>query len=114
MAGWKLEHKINERVSFLQNFGHTDADSFQRNTYNMALLTDGQTLTRSAYFTDEKQNGFVVDNQFAFKLTTGGATHRLLAGAQYQKCSPATPSSRPPPSKLKWASNSSPPTAGRN
>lgn len=85
MAGWKLEHKFSDKVRFLQNFRHTDADGFQRNTYNMGLQDDGRTLNRSAYFTDERQNGFVVDNQFAIKLDTGGVTHKLLVGADYQK-----------------------------
>lgn len=85
MAGWKLEHKFSDKVMFLQNFRHTDADGFQRNTYNMGLQDDGRTLNRSAYFTDERQNGFVVDNQFAIKLDTGGVTHKLLVGADYQK-----------------------------
>lgn len=85
MAGWKLEHKFSDKVRFLQNFRHTDADGFQRNTYNTGLQDDGRTLNRSAYFTDERQNGFVVDNQFAIKLDAGGATHKLLAGADYQE-----------------------------
>lgn len=85
MAGWKLEHKFNDTVKFLQNFRHTDADGFQRNTYNMGLQDDGRTLNRSAYFTDERQNGYVVDNQFAIQLDTGGVTHKLLVGADYQK-----------------------------
>lgn len=85
MAGWKLEHKFSDKVKFLQNFRHTDADGFQRNTYNTGLQSDGRTLNRSAYFTDERQNGFVVDNQFAIKLDAGGVTHRLLIGADYQK-----------------------------
>src|SRR5690606_15183173 len=58
---------------------------FQRNTYNLGLRADGRTLDRSAYFTDERQDGFVVDNQLAFDFTTGPAKHRLLAGLEYQK-----------------------------
>lgn len=85
MAGWKLEHKFNDRVTFLQNFRHNDADGFQRNTYNLGLQADGRTLNRAAYFTDERQDGFVVDNQFAIKLDAAGVTHRLLVGADYQK-----------------------------
>src|SRR5690606_31201708 len=40
MAGWKLEHAFNESVTFLQNFRYTDADAFQRNTYNLGLRED--------------------------------------------------------------------------
>lgn len=85
LAGWKFEHKFNDTLTFLQNFRYTDANGFQRNTYNMGLEDDGRTLTRSAYFTDESQNGFVVDNQLAIKLQAGATAHRLLAGVEYQK-----------------------------
>jgi iron complex outermembrane receptor protein len=85
MAGWKFEHKLNDAVSFLQNFRYTKADGFQRNTYNLGLAADGSTLARSAYFTDESQDGYVVDNQFAFKAATGPVKHRILAGVDYQK-----------------------------
>ncbi|MGH8854219.1 MAG: TonB-dependent siderophore receptor, partial [Telluria sp.] len=85
MAGWKFEHAFNERVSFLQNFRYTKANGFQRNTYNTGLLADNRTLTRSAYFTDEKNNGWVADNQLAFRLDTGPISHRILAGVDYQR-----------------------------
>jgi len=89
MAGWKFEHAFNDTVKFLQNFRHTDAKGFQRNTYNFGLQADGRTLNRSAYLTDERQNGYVVDNQLALKLQTGAVVHRLLAGADYQKLNSA-------------------------
>ncbi len=85
MAGWKFEHAFNDRVSFLQNFRYTKASGFQRNTYNNGLLEDGRTLTRAAYFTDETQNGWVVDNQLALRLNTGAFSHRILFGADYQR-----------------------------
>ncbi|WBS04743.1 TonB-dependent siderophore receptor [Pseudoduganella sp. SL102] len=85
MAGWKFEHAFNDSVKFLQNFRYTKARGLQRNTYNNGLLEDDRTLTRSAYFTDERQHGYVVDNQLAFRLATGALVHRLLAGADYQK-----------------------------
>ena len=85
MAGWKFEHAFNDSVSFLQNFRYTKADGYQKNTYNRGLLPDNRTLTRSAYFTDEKMNGWVVDNQLAWRVNTGAFTHRILAGVDYQK-----------------------------
>jgi iron complex outermembrane receptor protein len=85
MAGWKFEHAFNDRISFLQNFRYTNASGFQRNTYNNGLLEDGRTLTRAAYFTDETQNGWVVDNQLALRLNTGAFSHRILLGADYQR-----------------------------
>ena len=85
MAGWKFEHAFGNGVTFLQNVRWTKADGFQRNTYNYGLQADGRTLIRSAYFTDEQQDGWVADNQLAFRTTTGPITHRLLAGVDYQK-----------------------------
>lgn len=85
MAGWKFEHQFNDAVSFLQNFRHTDADAFQRNTYNHGLRADGRTLDRSAYLTDERQDGFVVDNQLALRLRHGEVRHKLLFGIEYQQ-----------------------------
>ncbi len=85
LSGWKFEHAFNDTVSFLQNFRYTKADGFQRNTYNNGLLADKRTLLRSAYFTDEAMHGYVVDNQFAFRFSSGSWSHRVLAGADYQK-----------------------------
>lgn len=85
MAGWKFEHAFNDSVSFLQNFRYTKADGYQKNTYNRGLLPDNRTLTRAAYFTDEKMNGWVVDNQLSWRVNTGAFAHRILAGVDYQK-----------------------------
>jgi iron complex outermembrane receptor protein len=85
MAGWKFEHRFNDSLSFLQNVRYTKADGFQRNSYNNGLLEDERTLTRSAYYTDERQHGYVADNQFAFRARTGPLSHRILLGAEYQK-----------------------------
>ncbi|MAL95484.1 MAG: TonB-dependent siderophore receptor [Haliea sp.] len=85
MLGYKLNHEFNEQWSFLQNFRFTDAEAFQKNTYNFGLQADGRTLTRSAYFTDEAQEGFVVDNQLAWSTELAGASHRLLFGVEYRE-----------------------------
>ena len=85
MGGWKFEHAFNDSVSFLQNFRYTKASGFQKNSYNRGLLPDERTLTRSAYFTDEKMNGWVADNQLAWRVNTGAFAHRILAGLDYQK-----------------------------
>lgn len=85
MAGWKFDHRFSDAVSFLQNFRYTVADAFQRNTYNFGLLADNRTLVRTAYFTDEEQDGFVVDNQLAVKFGLGASAHKLLFGAEYQR-----------------------------
>ena len=85
MLGYKLDHAFNEQWSFLQNFRYTDAEALQKNTYNYGLQADGRTLTRSAYFTDEAQEGFVVDNQLAWSTELAGASHRVLLGLEYRE-----------------------------
>lgn len=85
MAGWKLEHQFSDSVTFMQNFRHTEGDAFQRNTYNLGLRADGRTLDRSAYYTDEEQTGFVVDNQLALAFETGALRHKFLFGLEYQE-----------------------------
>ena len=85
MVGYKLNHEFNENVSFLQNFRYTNADGFQKNTYNYGLAGDARTLIRSAYFTDEENEGVAIDNQLAWRLDVGQTSHRLLLGMEYQK-----------------------------
>lgn len=85
LAGWKFEHAFSDSLRFLQNFRYTKAEGFQRNSYNRGLLADNRTLIRSAYFTDEKMNGWVVDNQLSWRVDTGAFRHHILAGVDYQK-----------------------------
>lgn len=80
MIGYKLNHQLTDTLSLLQNYRYTDGEALQRNTYTQALLEDQTTLVRSAYFTDEKQHGFVVDNQLAGQFDN----HSLLFGFDYQ------------------------------
>jgi iron complex outermembrane receptor protein len=85
MVGYKFDHAFSDHVSFLQNFRYTDGEAFQKNTYNQGLQGDGRTLNRSAYFTDEEQHGFVIDNQLAFDFNIGQTSHKTLVGVEYQK-----------------------------
>ena len=85
MVGYKLNHEFNDNVSFLQNFRYTNADGYQKNTYNYGLAGDGRTLIRSAYFTDEENEGVAIDNQLAWRVNMGETSHRILLGMEYQK-----------------------------
>ncbi len=87
MLGYKLDHQFSDQVSFLQNFRYTTGDVFQRNTYNQGFIEapgEERNLARSAYFTDETIDGFVVDNQLAINFG-GDIAHRLLIGVDYQQ-----------------------------
>lgn len=84
LLGYKMSHDFNANWQVLQNARYMDASAYQRNTYNAALAADNRTLARNAYLTDEASRGFVIDNQLAGKVQTGGAQHNLLLGVDYQ------------------------------
>ena len=83
LAGYKINHNINNNWNFLQNFRYTDASAFQTNTYGTGLAADGRTLSREAYLTDEATTGFTIDNQVSGRFQTGAAEHNLLVGVDY-------------------------------
>lgn len=83
MLGYKLNHRVNNNLTFLQNFRHTSGKAQQKNTYNKGLTGDS-TLVRSAYFTEEEISGYVVDNQLALSLNAGETLHKILFGIEYQ------------------------------
>lgn len=83
MLGYKINHRFNDRVKFLQNFRYTKGSLMQRNTYTLSI--SGPVLNRSAYETDEKMNGYAVDNQLAWNTFLGSTEHKLLFGIDYQR-----------------------------
>ncbi|WP_189577370.1 TonB-dependent siderophore receptor [Marinobacter zhanjiangensis] len=84
MAGYKINHAINNNWTFLQNFRYTDAEYLQRNTYSTGLNADQRTMNRAAYLTDESAHSYAVDNQLTGLVRTGAIEHNLLAGIDYQ------------------------------
>jgi iron complex outermembrane receptor protein len=87
MLGYKLNHDFGNGWTFLQNARYTDADLFQKNTYHLASQFDETTgdLDRNVYTTDEKSNGFAIDNQISAQIMSGDVEHNLLFGLDYQK-----------------------------
>lgn len=85
LFGYKLDHKINNTWSFLQNTRFTVAEAYQENTYNLGLDTDGRTLYRSAYLTDESSEGLNLDNQLSAIFDLGEMEHNILLGLDYLK-----------------------------
>lgn len=90
MLGYKFSHDFANGLTFLQNFRYTKGDALQKNTYNSGFSGDDHTLLRSAYFTDEEIEGWVMDNQLAFILRSGDVRHHLLAGVDYQTLDSST------------------------
>ncbi|MEP0071346.1 MAG: TonB-dependent siderophore receptor [Marinomonas sp.] len=85
LFGYKIDHKINNNWSFLQNARVTVAEAYQENTYNLGLDADGSTLYRSAYLTDESSKGFNIDNQLSTIFDLGEMEHNVLFGVDYLK-----------------------------
>ena len=85
LLGYKLDHRINNTWSFLQNARFTTAKAYQENTYSSSLDSDEKTLNRRAYLTDEKSKGVNIDNQFSGLFDIGNAEHNILVGLDYLK-----------------------------
>jgi len=83
LIGYKLDHKINNTWSFLQNTRFTVAKAYQENTYSTSLDSDERTLNRRAYLTDEASTGLNVDNQFSGVFDIGNTEHSILVGVDY-------------------------------
>lgn len=85
LVGYKINHEFGNGWAFLQNARLFDGSAYQRNTYNAALNSDGRTVNRNAYMTDEESRGIVVDNQLSGLVTLGQWQHNLLLGVDYQR-----------------------------
>jgi iron complex outermembrane receptor protein len=85
LFGYKVNHKINQQWTFLQNTRVMQADAKQKNTYSTSLDTDQRTLNRRAYTTDESSDGFVIDNQLSAVFNTANTEHNLLVGIDVAK-----------------------------
>ncbi|CAG9295379.1 TonB-dependent siderophore receptor [Celerinatantimonas diazotrophica] len=83
MLGYKINHRFNNHLKFLQNFRYTKGSLLQRNTYTSSI--SGPILNRNAYETDEKMNGYAIDNQLAWDTKLGSTEHKLLFGIDYQR-----------------------------
>lgn len=87
LAGYKINHNINDRWTFLQNARFMDASLKQKNiahAENDPNKLDPSNISRYAYSTDESSQGFIIDNQLSGVITLADLEHNLLFGADYQ------------------------------
>lgn len=87
MLGYQLNHQLSSEMTFLQKFRYTNANAYQRNTYNDGFYSGDTIIKRNAYLTDEGLDGFVVDNQFNLELKEGAVTQNILVGVEYEQTS---------------------------
>jgi iron complex outermembrane receptor protein len=87
LAGYKIDHSINDNWSFMQNARYMKAELYQENTYHTADGFDESTgdLDRYVYSTEEESEGFTIDNQVSGLVQTGDVSHNLLFGLDYQR-----------------------------
>lgn len=104
LLGYKLDHKINNTWSFLQNARISIAEAYQENVYSSGLvsdvaqsyldaygstygldITDNESIYRTAYLTDESQQSINIDNQFSSLFDIGDTEHNILVGFDYLK-----------------------------
>lgn len=86
LAGYKINHNINDNWTFLQNARYMDANLYQKNVAHTAYNANNpEILDRYAYTTDESSKGFIIDNQLTGAVDIAGVEHNLLFGVDYQK-----------------------------
>ncbi len=83
ILGYKIDHKINDTWSFLQNARFTTAESYQEMAYATGLQSDNRTANRTAYITDEESESISIDNQFSGVFDIGNVEHNVLLGVDY-------------------------------
>ncbi|NKJ01659.1 iron complex outermembrane receptor protein [Novosphingobium sp. SG707] len=83
-AGYQLEHRFSDAITFNQNFRYTNNRLNNQNIYIAALAADLRTATRQAFGLNEKSDDFTIDNRATLKFDTGAVAHQVLVGLDAQ------------------------------
>lgn len=84
--GYLLEHKMG-RWQFRQNTRYTHQTLDYKQLYGAGYRADLRTLDRGSILTDERAHSITTDNQLQTLMETGGVTHSVIFGADYQETS---------------------------
>jgi iron complex outermembrane receptor protein len=84
MVGADFEHHFSDVFAVRQNLRYAHASSKFRNIYSSFLDTDDHTLYRYAWSIDDTADNLDSDTQLTAKFSTGGISHTLLIGFDYQ------------------------------
>lgn len=79
--GWVLLAGAAYRETYLEGIGQTPELAAARQPY----FTDGVTLSRQRRFTDYDSSNLVLRTELSGTFKTGGITHHLLTGADYEE-----------------------------
>ena len=85
MAGYALDHRIDDSWTLRQNFRYTHLDLDYLQVYGLGLQGDLRTLNRGTALTMEDTNTFAVDNQAESRFATGPLEHTALAGLDFYR-----------------------------
>ncbi|PSW19847.1 TonB-dependent siderophore receptor [Photobacterium sanctipauli] len=86
LAGYKINHNINDSWTFLQNARYMNASLSQKNVVHTAYdENDPELLHRYAYSTEEESQGFIIDNQLSGVINVANVEHNVLFGVDYQR-----------------------------
>jgi iron complex outermembrane receptor protein len=79
-----LTHQLNPAWSVRVGFSHirSDTDTNAAGFSFVALRPDRRTINRDNFVTDEHSENFNSQNELYGRFSTGGVTHRLIAGAE--------------------------------
>ncbi len=84
VAGYNLEHRATDSVTFRQNLQYVHEDWTAKEMPPQGLQADLRTLNRGAAFSRWSWDTFVIDNQAELKATTGVLQHTVLFGVDYR------------------------------
>jgi iron complex outermembrane receptor protein len=84
--GYNLEHRFNDAFTFRQNARYLHTQGEYRSLYNTGVLSrDFSSIGRATIGTDVDIDAFTVDNQLLSRFNTGGLSHTVLAGFDFQR-----------------------------
>tara|TARA_R110001592_G_scaffold81299_5_gene241396 strand:- start:4141 stop:6615 length:2475 start_codon:yes stop_codon:yes gene_type:complete len=84
-GGYVLEHRLSDQVKVRQNLRYIHMDSaFAAIFAGSSLQSDGHTLGRFTFTSDETTGNLAVDNNIQVEGRTGSVGHTFLAGVEFQ------------------------------
>jgi len=83
-AGYIVRHHLSDAWTLRQNLRYYDIELDDVTVFTMGLQDDQRTIDRALFESFGEANGFALDNQAEFELTTGTVGHTLLGGLDFQ------------------------------
>ncbi len=88
--GYEYSHKINDAITFKQNFKWSRQNENFVSIYGTGLQADNRTLNRANFIYPENITSTAVDTRVEIKEATGPLDHLVLVGVDYRRLSNRT------------------------